>query len=54
MVYKFSCPTGDKKELPKPIYLSCPKCGEEVELWTDEPRGECEECGALVEAEPPQ
>jgi len=48
MAYKFSCPGSEKKEIPKPEYIPCPQCGVEVEVWSDEPQGECDECGSPV------
>ncbi|NOZ82621.1 MAG: hypothetical protein GXN98_02210 [Euryarchaeota archaeon] len=28
--------------------MRCPKCGAEVEIWSDETEAECEECGTVV------
>jgi uncharacterized Zn finger protein len=50
MTYKLSCPGGERGEPLRPEYIPCPVCGEEVEIWSDEPQGECERCGALVKA----
>lgn len=33
---------------PKPEIFSCPSCGEEVEIWSDEIRGACHRCGQAV------
>ena len=41
---KFSCPGSD-------IHITifdCPKCGEEVELFTGESRAKCFNCGTVV------
>jgi DNA-directed RNA polymerase subunit RPC12/RpoP len=45
---RFSCPGSSEIKRPKPEYLPCPKCGAEVEIWTDEAQAECEECGTSV------
>lgn len=33
---------------PQPEMFDCPSCGEEVEIWTDEIRGVCHNCGRAV------
>lgn len=42
------CPGSEDIRRPRPEYLRCPSCGEEVEVWTDELEGKCGECGATV------
>jgi hypothetical protein len=41
------CPGAERIRRPVPEYAKCPKCGKEVEIWSDELGGECE-CGAHV------
>ncbi len=36
------------KYTPIPEFITCPKCGENVELWTDEEETECMECGQRI------
>src|SRR3989338_8158395 len=38
------CPGSSKFKRPEPDYLKCPKCGNEVEIWTDEIQGTCPKC----------
>jgi HD superfamily phosphodiesterase len=33
---------------PKPEIFDCPKCGAEVEIWTDEMKGVCQRCRTTV------
>jgi HD superfamily phosphodiesterase len=33
---------------PKPEMFDCPKCGSEVEIWTDELKGTCSNCSTVV------
>lgn len=42
------CPGARMLRQPKPEIFSCPSCGEEVEIWSDELRGTCPSCGATV------
>ena len=43
-----SCPGARKTREPRPEYVRCPHCQNEVEIWTDEYRARCEGCDALV------
>ncbi len=36
------------KESPVPEFIACTKCGDEVELWTDEEETVCSSCGHKV------
>lgn len=36
------------KYSPAPEFITCPKCGEDVELWTDEEDTQCIFCGYRV------
>lgn len=38
------CPGSRDINRPKPLYLKCPNCGNEVEIWTDEFKATCENC----------
>jgi DNA-directed RNA polymerase subunit RPC12/RpoP len=42
------CPGSLAVREPKPETLYCPKCGNEVEIWTDERMARCRNCGAPV------
>lgn len=42
------CPGSADIKNPKPSYVSCPKCGEDVEVWSDEVAGVCDSCGGTV------
>lgn len=33
---------------PKMMFLKCPNCGADVEIYTDEEKAECESCGSVV------
>ncbi len=44
----FGCPGSQKFKNPQPESLNCPRCGDEVEIWTDEAEVRCLKCGALV------
>jgi hypothetical protein len=43
-----SCPGAKFLRQPKPEIFECPSCGEEVEIWTDEIRGVCSNCGRVM------
>jgi hypothetical protein len=32
-----------------PEEAACPKCGEEIECWSDEQECTCSECGAVIQ-----
>jgi predicted RNA-binding Zn-ribbon protein involved in translation (DUF1610 family) len=42
------CPGAKILRQPQPEMFDCPSCGEEVEIWTDEIRGVCSNCGRAV------
>jgi anaerobic ribonucleoside-triphosphate reductase len=33
---------------PTPSFLKCPKCGSDVEIWSDEEEVLCPTCGIMV------
>ena len=37
-------PACAEKYLPVPEFITCPKCGEEIELWSDEEETACLFC----------
>lgn len=45
---KRTCPGLDSQLRPTPEYISCPNCGGDVEMWTDETEAECIGCGIEV------
>ncbi|MBI4301529.1 MAG: hemerythrin domain-containing protein [Chloroflexi bacterium] len=45
---KISCPGSRAIKNPTPEYFSCPNCGTEVEIWTNEPSYPCSNCGTRV------
>ena len=42
------CPGSLFFTQPKPEIVSCPDCGADVELWSDEPSSQCPACGRMV------
>jgi predicted RNA-binding Zn-ribbon protein involved in translation (DUF1610 family) len=42
------CPGAKILRQPQPEMFDCPSCGEEVEIWTDEIRGVCSNCGQAL------
>ncbi len=44
----FGCPGSGKFKQPEPQSIICRSCGEEAEVWTDEPEAPCRKCGARV------
>ena len=42
------CPGAKRLREPTPEYVSCPGCGREVEIWTDEFKARCKGCGRTV------
>ena len=42
------CPGAKVLRQPQPEMFDCPSCGDEVEIWTDEIRGVCHNCGRAV------
>ncbi|MDI6655322.1 MAG: hypothetical protein QME59_05485 [Candidatus Hydrothermarchaeota archaeon] len=43
----FKCPGSEAVKRPEIILLTCPKCGEEVEIFSDEQAAKCS-CGNVV------
>lgn len=48
MDYTKFCPGSLAIKNPTPEYYPCPQCGEEVEIWTHELKGECLNCHTTV------
>lgn len=46
-----SCPGSTEIKQPKPEYIPCPNCGEEVEIWSDELKVTCPGCKKEVSRE---
>ena len=42
------CPGAKHILKPRPQIYNCPNCGEEVEIWSDENRNICNNCGKTV------
>ena len=42
------CPGSKFIRQPKPELFPCPSCGKEVEIWSDEFRARCRNCGKSV------
>ncbi len=42
------CPGIKARSQAKPQVLDCPFCGDEVELWSDEPSTTCPKCKKRV------
>ncbi len=42
------CPGAADLKRPTIKYKTCPKCGEEIELFSDDVKMDCEECGFTV------
>jgi len=42
------CPGARAIRQPKPEIFTCPGCGEEIEIWTDEISGACARCGEVM------
>lgn len=42
------CPGSTKIKNPTPEYLKCSNCANEVEIWTDEVKTVCSNCGNTV------
>ena len=43
-----SCPGISQFMRPTPSYFKCPKCFEDVEIWSDEEEAPCPKCGTMV------
>jgi hypothetical protein len=46
-MFKEGCPGSAEIRSPKPEDIRCQKCGEKIEIWSDEPETECKKCGHL-------
>jgi len=42
------CPDPDQRKLRVGLY-KCPRCGAEVQIFSDETRVRCHECGKMVD-----
>ena len=42
------CPGARAFTQPKPEFVPCPSCHNEVEIWTDEAEAKCDRCGNVV------
>ena len=47
-LWSVSCGEIDTVNSPVPALKKCPECGEEVEIWSDELKAKCTQCGATV------
>jgi hypothetical protein len=45
------CPGAQAFRQPKPEFIPCPVCHEEVEIWTDQAEAKCDGCGTMVSRE---
>ena len=48
MVADKKCPGAQSIREPRPENINCPGCGREVEIWTDELKATCPDCGNKV------
>ncbi len=48
MVFDKSCPGASTIRQPVPEFINCSNCGKEVEIWTDELKATCHNCGTKV------
>jgi hypothetical protein len=46
-----SCPGAILVKEARPDYVDCPHCGEEMEIWSDEPLARCPNCNLWVSQE---
>ena len=44
-MFKEGCPGSIEIRSPKPEEIRCQKCGEKIEIWSDEPDTVCNKCG---------
>lgn len=44
-LFKEGCPGSAEIRSPKPEEIRCQKCGEKMEIWSDEPDSTCGKCG---------
>jgi DNA-directed RNA polymerase subunit RPC12/RpoP len=47
-MFQNRCPGAKFIRQPKPELFPCPSCGKEVEIWSDEFKARCRNCGKLV------
>lgn len=47
-MFSNSCPGAKNFKEPKPELIKCPHCNEEIEMWTDEVKTLCYNCGKAV------
>ena len=47
---EFRCPGNDLRKLKVALYI-CPKCKNEVEMFSDESAVHCQRCGEIIERE---
>ena len=45
------CPGAIVFKDARPEYVDCPHCGEEMEIWSDEPLARCAHCALWVSKE---
>ncbi len=43
------CPGDDPTKKSAPELFTCPLCGGEVEVWSDEKSGKCSSCQAVID-----
>lgn len=48
----FKCPGNDPVSRAVPKLFSCPDCGTDVEIWTDEFKGKCTSCNSVFLKDP--
>ena len=44
MEFAKACPGARMIREPRPEYIDCPHCGQEVEIWSDELLARCPRC----------
>ncbi len=42
------CPGATNLRRPTIVYKTCPKCGEEIEMFSNDVKMDCENCGFTV------
>ena len=47
IMLKESCPGSAEIRQPTPEDIRCQKCGEKIEIWSDEPDTACKNCGHM-------
>ena len=47
MAFNRFCPGSSVVKSPTPEYIQCQRCGAEVEIWSDEAKATCPDCGAV-------